>query len=550
MAYVIAQNCCNEASCIPVCPVNCIHPTPDEPDFATAEMLYIDPDSCIDCGACFDACPVSAIHPDYELPAEQSIFGEWNARYFDGGAVTYSAVSSSPPRRSADAADGPLAVAIVGSGPSGFYAATELLGVRSLDVSVDMFERLPVPGGLVRFGVAPDHQDTKGVFKSFASTLAHKNFRFFGNIEIGRDISHKELAARYHAVIYAVGASSDRRLNIPGEDLAGSHSATEFVAWYNGHPEHRDADFDLGVERAVIIGNGNVAMDVARILLSDVDRLRTTDIADHALERLTTSKVREVVLVGRRGPSEAAFSGPELFGLGRLEDASVRIASPEHYPSAIQSGAGSGRMTEAKLRLLDDLHARPEEHDKVVRMSFLRSPLEILGTDCVTGIRLSHNALVTDDNGSVRAVASDEVEEIECGLVFRAVGYRGVPMDSVPFDDERGVLPNVGGRIVESAGGPVRTGLYTVGWVKRGPSGVIGSNKVCADETVEALLADFAAGRLTRTSEVDVADELSGVVDKAGWRAIDTHERNLGKESSRPRVKLTSVEEMLAAGGL
>lgn len=550
MAYVIAQNCCNEASCIPVCPVNCIHPTPDEPDFATAEMLYIDPDSCIDCGACFDACPVSAIHPDYELPAEQSIFGEWNARYFDGGALTYSPVPISPPRRSADPAAGPLAVAIVGSGPAGFYAATELLGVRALDVRIDMFERLPVPGGLVRFGVAPDHQDTKGVFKLFASTLAHKNVRFFGNTEIGADITHEELAARYHAVIYAVGASSDRRLDIPGEDLPGSHSATEFVAWYNGHPEHRDAGFDLGVERAVIIGNGNVAMDVARILLSDVDRLRSTDIADHALDTLATSKVREVVLVGRRGPAEAAFSGPELFGLGQLDDTSVRIDSPEHYPSATGSGSGPGRMTEAKLRLLDDLHARPEEHDKAVRMSFLRSPLEVLGTDRVTGIRLSRNTLVTDEHGAIRAVASEEVEEIDCGLLFRAVGYRGVRLDSVPFDDVRGVLPNVGGRIVESVGGPVRPGLYTVGWVKRGPSGVIGSNKVCADETVGALLADFAAGHLRRTSEVDVADELSGVVDKAAWRAIDTHERARGRENSRPRVKLTSVEEMLAAGGL
>ncbi|MFD7880558.1 4Fe-4S binding protein, partial [Streptomyces sp. NPDC059766] len=378
MTHVIAQSCCNDAACVPVCPVNCIHPTPDEPDYATAEMLYIDPAGCIDCGACIEVCPVGAIHPDYDLPADQALFGGWNAAFYQDRPADDPKPAPKAPRTVPATAE-PLGVAIVGSGPSGFYAAAELLGMRGLDVRVDMFERLPVPGGLVRYGIAPDHQQTKGVFGSFSRTMINRKFRLFANTEVGRDISHAELAERYHAVIYAVGAPDDRRLSIPGEELPGSHSAAEFVAWYNGHPDHRDHAFDLDTERAVIIGNGNVALDVARILLGDAERLRSTDIADHALDALRRSRIKEVVLIGRRGPQDAAFSSAELLGLRHLSDVDVRIATPECRPSLEYAGADLAPMTRAKLALLDELDARTGKQPKAARLAFLRSPVEVLG---------------------------------------------------------------------------------------------------------------------------------------------------------------------------
>jgi ferredoxin/flavodoxin---NADP+ reductase len=554
MTYVITQSCCNDAACVPACPVNCIHPTPDEPDYATAEMLYIDPDSCIDCAACLDACPVNAISADYDLPDELLRFTELNAAYFRDPA--HQGYPTSPAKTSVRQWDGgqaePLRVAIVGSGPAACYAAEELLTQRGLEVEVDMFERLMTPWGLVRFGVAPDHATTKQASDAFGRTMQRKGFRLFVGVEIGTHVSHEELARRYHAVIYAVGAMSDRALGIPGEDLPGSHSATELVAWYNGHPDFSDRTFDFSGERAVVIGNGNVALDVARILLSDVEALRRTDIADHALEALSASNLREVLVVGRRGPAQAAFTTPELWGLGasghglqvsaeEVElDAVTRAAMPdEHAMSMVKAAQIASLPTEASS-------------ERTVVLRFLRSPVEIVGNGAVSGVRLARNELVTSSTGGVAAVASDDVELVECGLVFRSVGYRGRPVEGLPFDDRLGTLPNVGGRVVDPLTGRPVGGVYTAGWIKRGPSGVIGTNKKDALDTVAGLLDDWVAGTLRADSAEDVAELLPGNPGLAGWKAIDHHERAAGREQRRPRVKIVDHEALrsLAEGAL
>ncbi len=305
MAYVITQACCNDASCVDVCPVNCIHPTPDEPEFATTEMLYIDPQTCIDCGACVDECPVDAIFGENELSEAHSMYPEINAAYFEKHPIGPDWPELGSPRK-LSAELGTLRVAIVGSGPSACYAAIELTSRPR--VEVDMFDRLPTPYGLVRAGVAPDHPGTKGVSDVFRSALGKRSVQCHFNVEVGRHVSHEELLEHHHAVIYAVGAASDRRLGVPGEDLPGSHAATEFVAWYNGHPDYADHEFDLSGERAVIVGNGNVALDVARVLVTDPDELAKTDMAEHAVEALRHSNIREVVIVGRRGPAQAAYT--------------------------------------------------------------------------------------------------------------------------------------------------------------------------------------------------------------------------------------------------
>ena len=554
MTYVITQSCCNDAACVPACPVNCIHPTPDEPDYATAEMLYIDPDSCIDCAACLDACPVNAISADYDLPDELLRFTDLNAAYFrDPAHQGYSTTpAKSAPRVWEEGQAEPLRVAIVGSGPAACYAAEELLTQRGLTVEVDMFERLMTPWGLVRFGVAPDHVTTKQASDAFARTMQRKNFRLFLGVEIGTQVSHDELARRYHAVIYAVGAMADRPLGIPGEDLPGSHSATELVAWYNGHPDFRDRTFDFSGERAVVIGNGNVALDVARILLSDVEALRRTDIADHALEALAASNLREVLVVGRRGPAQAAFTTPELWGLGESGaglqvsadevelDAATRAAMPDEHAMAMVKAAEIAALpTEAST-----------ERKAVLR--FLRSPVEIVGADAVSGVRLVRNDLVANSTGGLAAVATDDVELVECGLVFRSVGYRGRPVEGLPFDEQLGTLPNVDGRVVDPATGQPVGGVYTSGWIKRGPSGVIGTNKKDALDTVTRLLDDWVAGTLRAESAEDVADLLPDNPGLAGWKAIDHHERTAGREQRRPRIKVVDHDVLrdLAAGAL
>lgn len=550
MTHVITRACCNDASCVPVCPVNCIHPTPDEPDYGTAEMLYIDPVSCVDCSACVEVCPVGAISADYDLDPEQARYEEINADWFAApGRRDYEETQYVAPVRSWPDG-GSLRVAVVGSGPAAFFAAEELLGQRGLDVGVDMFERLPTPGGLVRFGVAPDHQDTKKAAKSFALTMKRKNFRLFLNTEIGKDVSMAELRARYDAVLVAVGALADRQLGIPGEDLPGSHSATELVAWYNGHPDFAHRTFDLSHERAVVIGNGNVALDVARVLASDPERLAGTDIADHALAQLRESKVREVVVVGRRGAGQAAFTTKELLSLAQTPGIDVVVRAEEIALDEVTAAAipEEGAVERYKTDLLGEIQGRPLSGERRVTLRFLASPTAISGDGWVESIRLQRNRLVAGDGGRIEAQATDDVEELACGLVFRSVGYRGSPVEGLPFDDRTGTVPNVGGRVTDTDTGAPATGLYVAGWIKRGPSGVIGTNKKCAKESVGHLLDDFREGRLgPATPEVDdIAALLPDHVGLDGWRLIDAHETDAGRQQRRPRVKLIDVDSMLA----
>ncbi|MET7767387.1 FAD-dependent oxidoreductase [Nocardia sp. NPDC005366] len=487
MPYVVTQSCCSDASCVYACPVNCIHPTPDEPDFLTADMLYVDPQACVDCGACASACPVDAITSSKKLTEEQKPFIEINADFYRQSRPR-PLLAKPVPAAEIRTERQPLRVAIVGSGPSAMYAADELL--TQPDVSVTVLDRLPVPYGLARFGVAPDHGHTRRVSDLFDTISAQPGFGSYLNIEVGEHISHDELLGHFHAVIYAVGASSDRKLDIPGEGLPGNVSATDFVAWYNGHPDHTNAVFDLSQPRAVIIGNGNVALDVARILTSDPEALAETDIAPHALRALRESGIEEVVILGRRGPAESAFTVPEFVG---LLGADVDIAIEGELPDY---GAELPYQVEQKLKLLHSVRTRPFGARKRVVFRYLSSPIEILGVDAVTGIDVGRNELVLGADGRPNAVATGDIERIAAGLVLTSVGYRGVPSAGLPFDDTAGVIPNSGGRVLEYPGGAVLPGNYVTGWIKRGPTGFIGTNKSCAQETVRGLAEDFNAGRL------------------------------------------------------
>ena len=450
----------------------------------------------------------------------------------------------------------PLRVAIVGSGPAGFYAAGHLLKPKShpdLCVQVDMFDRLPTPWGLVRAGVAPDHPNIKAVSRVYEKTAEHPEFRFYGNVELGRDIAHEDLIQRYHAVVYAVGAQTDRRMGIPGEDLPGSWAATEFVAWYNGHPDYRELEFDLSAERAIVVGNGNVATDVARMLALTREELAQTDVADHALEVLAESNVTEIVVLGRRGPAQAAFTNPELLELGDMTDADVFVDPGDVELDALSKAfiESEAAHTTAKknVDILSGYAARePLGKRRRIVLRFLVSPVEILGTERVEGIRFVHNELVEADDGSIRPRPTDITEELDCGLVFRSIGYRGTRIPGVPFDEASCTIPNEGGRI---AG---RTGEYTVGWIKRGPTGIIGTNKRDAQETVDTLLGDLDAERLGTPSDPDrdslealIAERQPDAVSYAGWQTVDRVEREAGEPHGRPRVKLCSFEELLEA---
>lgn len=551
MPYVITRSCCNDASCVAACPVNCIHPTPDEPDFATAEMLYIDPEVCIDCGACVPECPVEAIVADLDLTASDGPYAELNARYYlDPAHRDYPDAQYDASRPLVNVKDRePLRVAIVGSGPAGAYAAEELVSRRGLNAEVHVFERLPVPWGLVRFGVAPDHQDTKRVTRQFARTASRDSVTFNLNVEVGEQVTHDELLTHFHAVIYAVGARSDRRLNIPGEDLAGVHSATDFVAWYNGHPDFADASFDLSGERAVVIGNGNVALDVARILASDIDRLGRTDIADHALAALAESSVKEIVVLGRRGPAHAAFTTPELIALSQREDFGLDVDF-----GGFVNEPGGFALPEYKIGVLHQLAQRPvSRHERTVRLRFLRSPVGVVGPSKVHALHVVHNELDLAPDGSTVVRATAVEEEVECGLVLRSIGYRGTPLPGLPFDHERGTLPNAGGRVLDKDGEALE-GVYATGWIKRGASGVIGTNKACAADTVQAIVDDYLEGRLpapradTSVLESIIDSRRSGRMAYHDWLSIDRHEIGSGNEAGRPRRKLVHIDEMLAIG--
>jgi ferredoxin--NADP+ reductase len=428
----------------------------------------------------------------------------------------------------------PLRVAVVGSGPAGFYAAGALLGGET-PVEVDMFERLPTPWGLVRLGVAPDHPKLKTVSRAFERIAERPGFRFLGNVEIGRDLQHDDLARLYDAVVYAVGAQADRRLGIPGEDLPGSWPATEFVAWYNGHPDHPHLHFDLEVERAVVIGVGNVALDVARMLALTPEELGPTDTADAAIAAICSASLQEIVVVGRRGPAQAAFTTPELAELGELAGADVVVD-----PADLEGAVGTDTNSERNVEVLREFAARePSGKPKRVVLKFFASPVAINGTDRVESIELVKNVL--DDSG--RAVPTGVRETLSCGIVFRSVGYRGVATPGIPFDESSGTIPNEGGRVAP--------GVYVAGWIKRGPTGVIGTNKKDATETVELLLADLAGAqrRGGTIAEIDALLDERGVrrVLYTGWQSIDEHERGAGEKQGRPRVKLCTWDELLAA---
>ena len=553
MAYVITQRCCNDASCVSECPVDCIRPTPDQPEFATTEMLYIDPDTCIDCGACVDACPVEAIFSEDDLTAPLARFRDINAAWFERHPLESNldpiATPVRPPKEL-----GTLRVAIVGAGPAAAYAADELL--RRCDVQVEMFDRLPTPWGLVRAGVAPDHPGTKTVAGMFESAFRRDTLQYYLNVEVGEHISHEELLAHHHAVLYAVGASSDRRMGVPGEELAGSHSATEFVAWYNGHPDYADRTFDLSGERAIIVGNGNVALDVARVLTVHPDELAKTDIADHALAALRNSSIREVVVLGRRGPLQAAYTSPEFLALTHLSEVDVVIDPAELKLDPASQAVLDDPEVEPSLRLkytLAEEYAAepPTEGNKRIVFKYLASPTAVLGTDKVEGVEYAHNELVEVD-GVLNARATDRTGSYDASLVLRSIGYRGEPVPDLPFDEKRAVVPNEHGRVTGPDGTPL-TGVYVSGWIKRGPRGVIGSNRVDSEETVEAVIADFMSGTLEApTGDRDalralVQQRQPDLVDRAGWKAIDQAERGAGKEAGRPRVKFTTHTDLLQA---
>ncbi|ONM48559.1 FAD-dependent oxidoreductase [Nocardia donostiensis] len=491
MPYVVTQSCCSDASCVYACPVNCIHPTPDEPDFRTAEMLYVDPQACVDCGACATACPVDAITSTKRLTEEQKPFIEINADFYRQSRPRPVLAKPVPPP-AIDTTRGPLRVAIVGSGPSAMYAADELL--TRPGVSVTVFDRLPVPYGLARYGVAPDHAKTRQVAKLFDVMSVQPGFGSYLDVEVGKHISHEELLAYHHAVIYAVGASSDRKLGIPGEGLAGNVSATDFVAWYNGHPDHAERTFDLSQRRAVIVGNGNVALDVARILTADPETLAGTDISPIALEALRRSAVEEVVVLARRGPAESAFTVPEFVG---LLGADVDIAVEGDIPESTED---LPYQVAQKLRLLRSVAERPFGQRRRIVFRYLSSPTRIIGPDQVSGLEVTRNELVTDADGRVRAVATEDTEILDTALVLTSVGYRGVPLSGLPFDEHAGVIPNSDGRVLEEPGGAELPGTYVTGWIKRGPTGFIGTNKSCAQQTVQLLADDFTNGRLPEPS--------------------------------------------------
>lgn len=451
----------------------------------------------------------------------------------------------------------PYHVAIVGSGPSGYFAASSLLKFADTpdadrDVRVDMLEMLPTPWGLVRSGVAPDHPKIKSISAQFEKTSSDPRFRFFGNIAVGEHVQADELAERYDAVVYAVGAQSDRSLNIPGEDLPGSVAAVDFVGWYNAHPHFAQVSPDLSGARAVVVGNGNVALDVARILITDPKTLARTDIADHALQSLQPCGVEEVVIIGRRGPLQATFTTLELRELGDLEglgDVDVIVDPADFADITDEDLEAAGKTVKQNVKVLRGYadRGRTGARRRIV-FRFRTSPIEIKGRDRVESIVLGRNELV-DDNGRVVAKDTGEREELSAQLVVRAVGYRGVPTPGLPFDERSGTIPHTDGRI------DGRRNEYVVGWIKRGPSGVIGSNKKDSQATVETLLADlraadvadFPAGHADELTEWLLSRQPKLVTDEH-WRAIDAHERAAGEPTGRPRVKLTSVSELLRIG--
>lgn len=558
MPHVITQSCCNDASCVAVCPVGCIRPGPDEPGFATTEMLYIDPATCIDCGVCVSTCPVGAITRDSALTGVDTRYRDINAAYYQHNPITQSLGPVTVPAATATVPTA-LRVAVVGSGPAGCYAAQELLAHPG--VEVDMFDRLPTPGGLIRAGVAPDHPATKSIAAIFEPMMSDQRFGLYLDVEIGTHLSHADLLEHHHAVIYASGASGDRRLGVPGEELAGSVSATEFVNWYNGHPDYAERSFDLSGRRAVVIGNGNVALDIARMLVSDPDRLARTDMAGHAVNAMRDSTIEEVLVLGRRGPAQAAYTTPELLALSALAGIDVLTDPAESaldpLSRTIVDDPAAPASLRHKARLADEYSRRPATPgNRRIVLRYLTNPIEILGQDRVTGLRVARNRLERNEFGVVNAVATSVHEDIDAGLIVRAVGYRGAPVAELPFDPVRGVLPNDAGRVHDPDTRLPLPGVYATGWIKRGPSGVIGTNKACARQTVAELLADHAAGLLPPPTgsaaqfAASMRERRPESIGVSGWHAIDSTERLHGRDTGRPRGKITTFAALRAAAGV
>jgi ferredoxin--NADP+ reductase len=450
----------------------------------------------------------------------------------------------------------PLRIAIIGAGPAGFYAAEALLKKSDLNLTIDFFNRFPTPFGLVRDGVSPDHQSIKSVIRVFDKILADPRVRFFGNVTYGTDIHHDELKQFYDQIIYAYGAQADRRMGIPGEDLPNSYPATAFVGWYNGHPDYCTLPIDLSCERAIVVGNGNVAMDVARMLVLSPDVLMKTDIADHALEKLRESKVREVVVLGRRGPAQAAFKNPEIRELGKLEGVDVIVDPRDLELDPISKATiEQDRSAKVNLDILREYAARTEHNaPRRIVMRFLVSPVEILGEDGrITAVKIEHNELVPDARGVLQAKGTGTFETIEAGMVLRSIGYRSVPVEGVPFNFKTHTINNVAGRVVQPETGEAVPGEYVVGWAKRGPSGLIGNNKPDSAATVESMLADLEtlpgiSDDRRDPSQIEAFLRERGVdyVTYKDWKILDQYEIACGAPHGRPRVKLTTVPEMLA----
>jgi ferredoxin--NADP+ reductase len=450
----------------------------------------------------------------------------------------------------------PLTVAVVGAGPSGFYAAEALLKAPGITVRVDLFDRLPTPFGLVRGGVAPDHQKIKSVAAVYERLAQDPRLRFFGAMKLGRDFTAAELSARHDAVIYAVGCESDQHMGIPGEDLVGSHSATEFVGWYNGHPDHRDRTFDLSVGAVAVVGVGNVAMDVTRILARDVNDLTKTDIAGYALDALRGSAVKTVWLLGRRGPVEAAYSPAEIEEIGELKSADLVVDPAEAVVDEVSKAALNNLEAKKKTAYVQE-HAKKGEgtKERKVRARFRVSPVELTGENGrVAAVKLEKNKLVDDGKGGAKAVGTGVFETIKVGLVLRSVGYRGIPIPGVPFDEKSGHIPHQDGRVVPAPGQPPLPGQYVVGWAKRGPSGLIGTNRADSVLTVQSLLADFKAGKLPATTDTSLEATLSLLGGKklrplsfSDWQKLDALEKANGAKTGKIREKFTRIEDMLAA---
>ena len=455
----------------------------------------------------------------------------------------------------------PLRVAIIGSGPAGFYTVSNFARHKDITVEVDMFDRLATPFGLVRGGVAPDHQKDKSVTRAYDKSAQKPNYRFYGNVTYGEDVTLDDLKAHYHQIIFTSGAPNDRNLGIPGENLTGSHSATEFVAWYNGHPDFASRAFDLSQKAVAIVGIGNVAVDVARILCRTDEELRATDMADYAINALRDSAIEDIYMFGRRGPAQAAFTPPEIKELGELIDADV-IITPEEAtldPYSQKAFDDSDDKNVAKnVDTVQELAQRtPEGRRKRLHIRFLTSPTELIGDDTgrVSAIRIVRNEAYAAEDGSVRSRATDDEEVIPVGLVFRSVGYLGKVLPEIPFHESWGTILNEAGRVTDADGEPV-TGLYTAGWIKRGPSGVIGTNKTCAQETVNCMVEDMKAGKLLEPSAPDtaaaaemVAERQRDIISYTDWGKLDSAELANGEAEGRPRVKFTKIADMLAELG-